>query len=90
MLKAIRKVLGKTPLIGCTTAGEFTEKQVAKESVALTLMSASPNYAFHVSMAMGLHEDAEKTVKKAVKLLPKRPPRFPYRSAILLADGLAG
>lgn len=90
LLKAIRKVLGKTPLIGCTTAGEFTEKQVAKESVALTLMSASPNYAFHVSMAMGLHEDAEKTVKKAVKLLPKRPPRFPYRSAILLADGLAG
>lgn len=90
LLKAVRKVLGKAPLIGCTTAGEFTEKQVAKESVALTVMSTSPNYAFNVSMAAGLHEDAGKCVKKAVKLIPKQPKRFPYRSAILLHDGLAG
>ncbi len=90
LLKAVRQVLGSAPLIGCTTAGEFTEKEVVKESVALTVLSQSEDYAFHVSMATGLHKDASACVQKVVDSIPAAPKNLPNRSAIMLHDGLAG
>lgn len=90
LLKAVRQVLGSAPLIGCTTAGEFTEKEVVKEAVALTVLSQSEDYSFHVSVATGLHEDASVCVQKAVDVIPAAPKNLPNRSAIMLHDGLAG
>ncbi len=90
LLKSVRKELGNTPLIGCTTAGEFTEKEVLKESAALALLSASEDYVFNVSLATGLHTDPAGCVQKAVKAIPAPKAGYPYRSAILLHDGLAG
>jgi len=90
LLQAIRQEIGNAPLIGCTTAGEFTEKQVVKESVALAVFSKSENYTFNVAMATGLHEDAAGCVKKVVGALPPQAQDMPYRAAIMLHDGLAG
>ena len=90
LLKAVRKELGGTPLIGCTTAGEFTETDVLKESVALSIVSASDDYQFHVAVATGLKENPEACVQKVVNAIPSPPEDYAHRSALLLHDGLAG
>ena len=48
LVQAIRSELKGVPLIGCTTAGEFTEKAVVKDSVAVVLFSKCNEYAFNV------------------------------------------
>ncbi|MBN1594314.1 FIST C-terminal domain-containing protein [candidate division FCPU426 bacterium] len=90
LLKSLRRELGQAPLLGCTTAGEFTEKKVVKESVALAVFSECPEYQFHVAMATGLNKDAAACVQKAAAALPAQPKDMPHRTAILLHDGLAG
>ncbi len=90
VLQSVRKSLGNVPLIGCTTAGEFTDKKVEKESAALILMAGAPDYQFHVSVATGLHSDTAGCVQKAVNDIPAAPAGLPNRSAIFLHDGLAG
>ncbi|MBU0456237.1 MAG: FIST N-terminal domain-containing protein [Pseudomonadota bacterium] len=90
LLKAIREELGNIPLIGCTTGGEITNQQIAKQSVALALFSQSDHFQFHVAMDIGLHDDPTGCIQRIVDQLPKQPENFPYRSAILLHDGLAG
>jgi methyl-accepting chemotaxis protein len=90
LLKAVRSELGAGLLIGCTTAGEFNQNSVEKESVVLAVISDSDNYRFFVSSAIGLHDDPTGCVQKAVSAIPAQTPGFTYRSAILLHDGLAG
>lgn len=90
VVKAVRNELKQVPLIGCTTAGEFTEQAVQKESASLALLSESEDYAFHVSMATGLHDDPAGCVQKAVDQIPAPADGLPHRSAIFLHDGLAG
>jgi hypothetical protein len=90
LMKSLRNEFGNVPLMGCTTAGEFTEKQVVKESVAITAFSVDADYQFHVAMDTGLNQDAMGCVKKVVDALPAQPQDMPHRAAILLHDGLAG
>lgn len=90
LVQSLRKELGDVPLMGCTTAGEFTEKQVVKESVALAAFSADADFQFQVAMDTGLNQDAMGCVKKVVDALPAKPDDMPHRAAILLHDGLAG
>jgi methyl-accepting chemotaxis protein len=90
LLRAVREELDNIPLIGCTTGGEITEEKVANNSVALALFSQSDHFQFHVAMDVGLHDDPVGCIQKVVNKLPKQPKDFPYRSAILLHDGLAG
>ncbi|MCD4814466.1 FIST C-terminal domain-containing protein [bacterium] len=90
LVQAIRAELKDVPLIGCTTAGEFTEKAVVKESVTLVLFSKCEEYAYHVGMATGLHDDTESCVKKVIDAVPGKNSDLPNRSAIMLIDGLAG
>ena len=89
-LAGVRETLGDVPLIGCTTAGEFTESAVDKESAALALFSRTPDYRFHVTLAEGLKDDPTGCVQKAVDAVPARDAVFPHRGAVLLHDGLAG
>jgi hypothetical protein len=90
LVKAVRKELGNVPLIGCTTAGEFTENAVEKGSAALTLLAATDDAVFSVSMAAGLHADPARCVQNAVNAIPAPAAGYSYRSAIFLHDGLAG
>ena len=90
VVKAVRKELKHVPLIGCTTAGEFTEQKVLNKSATLALFSNSEDYRFQVAMATGLHKDPAGCVQKAIDAIPASAHGLPYRSAILLHDGLAG
>lgn len=90
LVQTIRWELAGVPLIGCTTAGEFTEQAVEKDSAALAVLSGSENYSFSVSSAKGLHADPAGCVQKAINAIPALAAAYPYRSAIFLHDGLAG
>lgn len=75
-------------LIGASTAGEFTEKGVAKGSAAIFAIRGE--FRIRAAMADGLKADVEKTVATALKPLPYRVERYPYAATVMLVDPLAG
>ncbi len=89
VVKGVREVTNSVPLIGCSTAGEFTEEKVEKESVACAVISTD-THKFFPGMGKGLKEDELKALKDASSKLPSNVEGYPYLSAILLVDGLAG
>jgi len=89
VVNGVRKVTGNASLIGCSTAGEFNEKKVEKESVACGVIS-SDKHKFFNGFGTGLREDEIVTLKEATAGLPSTVEGYPYLSAIILVDGLAG
>ena len=89
VVKGVREVTNNAPLIGCSTAGEFTEEKVEKESVACAVISTD-THKFFPGMGKGLKEDELKALKDASSKFPSNVEGYPYLSAILLVDGLAG
>jgi methyl-accepting chemotaxis protein len=94
VIRGIRKVTDNAPLIGCSDAGEFTEKRVEKGSVACGVIS-SDTYKFHLGIGIGegLSRNPLNCVQSTVQQIqisPKEIGEFPHRSAIMLLDGLAG
>ncbi|MCX7956340.1 MAG: FIST C-terminal domain-containing protein [Endomicrobia bacterium] len=88
VIRGIREVTKNAPLIGCSSAGEFTEEKTYKGSVACALIS-SDEYKFFTGCASGLREDELRCFENALKDLPKDL-SYPYQSSIILIDGLAG
>jgi methyl-accepting chemotaxis protein len=90
VIEGIREVIGKkAKLIGCSSAGEFTEESVQKGSVALALIT-SDNYKFFTGFGRGVRKNEIDALKEASSNLPKYVEGYPYLSAINLHDGLAG
>jgi methyl-accepting chemotaxis protein len=90
VIEGIRGVIGKeAKLIGCSSAGEFTEESVHKGSVALALI-ASDNYKFFTGLGRGIRKNEMGALKEASINLPQYVEGYPYLSAINLHDGLAG
>ena len=88
VVNAVRASTNKAPLIGCSTAGEFTEKKVEKGGIAVGLIS-SDVIKFFTAMAEGLREDPELVVRSLANKLPGKVEGYPNLTAILLVDGLA-
>jgi methyl-accepting chemotaxis protein len=89
LLAGIRDVIGpETVLIGCSTAGEFTEKAAESGTVALSLVT-SDAMDFHVGLGEGLSTDVSGAVEAATADFPRDVDR-PHLAAINLHDGLAG
>lgn len=89
VVNGIRMVTGNAPLIGCSSAGEFNEEKVDNESVTCAVIE-STNHKFFTTMGKGLREDEMKTLQEASAGRPTPMEDYPYLSAILLIDGLAG
>lgn len=89
VINGVRRVTNNAPLIGCSTAGEFTEEKVEKESVACAVISTD-THKFFPGMGKGLRKDEIKTLKEASRKFPLPIGGYPYLSVILLVDGLAG
>lgn len=91
VVKGIRKITGYAPLIGCSSAGEFNEEKVANESVTCAVVDSN-THKFFTGMGEGLREDEIKTLQEANAKFPSPMlmKDYPYLSAILLVDGLAG
>lgn len=90
VIEGIRQVIGReAKLIGCSSAGEFTEESAQKGSVALALIS-SDNYKFFTGLGKGVRKSEIDALKEASSNFPQYVEGYPYLSAINLHDGLAG
>ena len=90
LLKGVRDALGNTPMIGCSTAGEFTEERISKSGAACALI-ASDTMRFSLGLGKNLRASPEQAFEQALANLPLSPqPEYPHRTALLLMDGLTG
>lgn len=89
VVSGVREVTGNAELLGCSTAGEFTEEKVESGSVAVALIS-SDNSRFFTSLGKGLAENPREALERAKESLPENVEGYPYLSVINLHDGIAG
>lgn len=89
VVDAVREATGNAPLIGASSAGEFTEGRVESGSVAVGLL-ASDEIKVYTAIAKGVKEDPEAAVKEIATKLPDSVDGYPYLTAIILIDGLSG
>ncbi|MFO0659049.1 MAG: FIST N-terminal domain-containing protein [Polyangiaceae bacterium] len=75
-------------VLGASTAGEFTEKGDAKGSLAAVAIEG--DFKVAAGIAEGLRANAESAVVRALADIPSEMPGYPYRTALLLVDPLAG
>jgi methyl-accepting chemotaxis protein len=88
VLEKVAEVLGDVPVVGCSTAGQFTESDVGTEAVSVALMQ-SESIRFSTAMAGGLSSGQEAVVRSLAKAAPEVPEGHQL-TAILLVDGLCG
>jgi methyl-accepting chemotaxis protein len=86
---AVRKATNNAPLIGASSAGEFTEKRVEKGSVAVGLLSSDDIKVF-TALAEGVKENPEAAMRRVAANLPREVEGYPHLTAIVLIDGLSG
>jgi len=89
VVDAVRKATNNVPLIGASTAGEFTEERVEKGSIAVGLL-CSDDIKIFTAMAQGVKQDPEAAIRKVVAKLPDNVDGYPHLTAIILIDGLSG
>jgi methyl-accepting chemotaxis protein len=90
VIRGIQKMVGeKVNLIGCTTAGQFTNDGINQEGVACALI-ASDAYRFFSGIGTLLKNNPMESLQNAIITFPKKVEGHPHQSAILLVDGLAG
>lgn len=89
VVQGVRTATGNAPLIGCSTAGEFTEERTEKGGVACAVIS-SDTHRFFPFMGKGLKSDETRAIQEAGNTIPTMVEGYPFQSAILLIDGLAG
>ena len=89
VVDVVREVTNDAPLIGASSAGEFTEEKVERGSIAVGLLS-SDDVKIFTALATGVKEDPEAAIKEVVAKLPTKVEGYPYLTAIILIDGLSG
>ena len=89
VVDAIREATNNAPLIGSSSAGEFTEEKVERGSVTVGLLS-SDDIKIFTAITEGVKEDPEAAIKEVVVKLPTDVEGYPYLTAIILIDGLSG
>lgn len=89
VLRGVRTVVGTAEVIGCSSAGEFTEEAVMKESVACALIR-SENHKFFTGLGRGITASPEQAVRQGTLTFPKDVPGYPSLCTIMLIDGLCG
>jgi len=85
----IRDVIGDVPLIGASTAGEFTQEQAGEGGIAVAAI-ASDEMEFYTGIGHGLSDDLRGAVEEAAADIPDEQADYPHRVGINLHDGLTG
>jgi methyl-accepting chemotaxis protein len=90
VLSGIRDVVGDgAALIGCSSAGEFTQTDFTDPGVAVALVT-SDSMSFHTGLGTGLSENVAGAVAGAQSSLPREFDGYDAVSAIVFHDGLSG
>ncbi len=89
VVETIRAATGDAPLIGASTAGEFTETQAGEGGIAVTAI-ASDEMQLYTGIGHGLSDDLQGAVAEAAAQIPDEQAEYPHRVGINLHDGLTG
>ena len=89
VLSGIRKVVPDTQIFGCSSATEFTEEGVVKDSVVCAFISSN-THKFFTSVGTELSKDPFDSLTMATANLPEPDESYPHQSAIILLDALSG
>ena len=88
VMSTVASEFPRAKLLGSSTAGEFTERGDAKGAV--TACAVAGDYQVYAGMSNGLRADYGRAVEHAMSDIPSELPGYPYRTATLLLDPLAG
>ena len=89
VVDAVREATNNAPLIGASSAGEFTEKKSGTGNIAVGLLRSDDIKVF-TALSEGVKQDPETAIKKVAASLPNRVEGYPHLTAIVLIDGLVG
>lgn len=90
MLSAIKRELPDTIIVGASSAGEFTNV-TSGQGLACAMGLTGDDVVFSFSVGRNLAMNATAAAQEIVSgFTPSPPGRFPFRSALVLADALAG
>ncbi|CCB85056.1 hypothetical protein PUV_01060 [Parachlamydia acanthamoebae UV-7] len=83
------KIIGEIQIIGCTSAGEFTEKEMSQGGIACAFITSDTHH-FYTGIGIGLQNKQNEAIDVALANFPKSVPNFPLQSVMLFVDGLTG
>lgn len=90
LLTALASAFPTTKLVGCSSAGEFTAQTSGTGSVSIFAI-ASDEMQFRVGLGCGVRENVDGVVTQIASALSAPDDfRYSYRTALVLADALAG
>lgn len=90
LLDALQRKWPHAVLVGCSSAGEFTGTDAAHTSVSVMAI-ASTTMRFSAAIGTALrHDRRAATAQAAACFTAQDHPDYPYRSALVLTDALAG
>lgn len=90
LLTAIQRGCHPSTMIGCSSAGEFTNESY-NEGAASVVALSSDNMKFHAVIGRGLREDRAAAARSVVESFQgTKSHDYAYRSALVLTDALAG
>ncbi|EFB41247.1 FIST N-terminal domain-containing protein, partial [Parachlamydia acanthamoebae] len=82
VFESLFKVIGEIQIIGCTSAGEFTEKEVSQGGIACAFITSDTHH-FYTGIGIGLQNKQNEAIDVALTNFPKSVPNFPLQSAML-------
>ncbi len=86
--QALAREMPGATIVGASTAGEFTEREDRKGSVAALCLAG--DYRAFAGLGTGLKAAPERAINAALDGLPGAIEGYPHRTAIMLLDPLAG
>lgn len=94
LLGGIRDVTGAAPLVGCSGAGQFTDKEVGQDSVVVMTIK-SDSIKFQAALGRGLRENQKQSIDDAFAGFATahraaRAEGLQHATCIICTDGLAG
>ena len=89
LLRAVQAELPDSLLVGASSAGEFTNTTVGQGTVCALGLSGD-DASFAVSVGRGLKGNPVAAARQIAAGLTTHAPAFPFRSALVMTDALAG
>lgn len=90
LLKSLKETAHPKIIVGCSSAGEFISKHLGEESISAVAIR-SDDMRFSVGIGKNISDNAEKAADEATSLFKGMDNQsYPYHSALILADALAG
>lgn len=88
LLPELRGPFEDVTILSASTAGEFTEKKVAKGAVVAAAVVG--DFEVYAGMGTGLAQNPEAAVSQAIAEIPASREGFPHRTGVMLLDPLSG